>query len=410
MYDLLIRGGRALDPSSELDGFVDIAVTGDRIGALLPAGTPAAAVRSVDVGGRLVTPGLIDLHVHVLEGVHRNSMPADAVGVLAGVTTVVDAGSAGSATFGAMTRHVIPRARTDIFPFVHIGQTGIATRPDIVARQDISVADTIDVIRGHADRVVGVKVRMVTPAIELLGAELPRLAREAARESATRLMVHIGDTELRGDPSAVRGVLPLLQEGDIVTHLFTGNPGGVLDAQGRVFPEVLEAADRGVWMDSAHGVLNFDFDTAKRVLDQGVRPDCISTDLTVAGSRQAVFSLTEVMAQFLALGFSLADVVTMTTASPARAIGRYDSIGRLAVGYQADLTVLDVRAGDWISYDARGTPLEMDTALVPYATVKRGELISPEWGPHPWGWEPLRRGPDGLPNSDLNYGSDLNTV
>ena len=231
---------------------------------------------------------------------------------------------------------------------------------------------------------------MVSPALEILGMEMPRLAKRAARESHLPLMVHIGDTEKRYDPNVIRELLPLLEPGDIVTHLFTANPGGVIDADGKLVPEAKELAGRGVWLDTAHGRLNFGFDIARKVLDQGLLPHCISTDLTVPGRRNTVHSLVEMMTRFLGLGFTLEQVITMCTANPARALGEAERLGSLALGHQADITVLDVRDGDWTVFDTLGASLRVDRCVVPVLTVKRGKLFEPEWGPHPWGWEPAR--------------------
>jgi dihydroorotase len=229
---------------------------------------------------------------------------------------------------------------------------------------------------------------MVSPALEIFGMEMPRLARRAARESGIKLMVHIGDTTKRYDPNVIRELLPLLDDGDILTHYFTANPGGVLDANGKLVPEARDAASRGVWLDTAHGRMNFGFDVARRIIDQGLLPHCISTDLTVPGRLHTVHSMMEIMARFLGLGFTLEQVITMSTANPAKAIGAEHRLGSLAVDRQADISVLDLREGDWVVYDVLGTALRVNKAFVPVVTVKRGQMFTPEWGPRPWGWEP----------------------
>ena len=236
---------------------------------------------------------------------------------------------------------------------------------------------------------------MVSPALEIMGMEMPRLAKRAARESGIKLMVHIGDTEKRYDPTVIRSLLPLLEEGDILTHYFTANPGGVLDANGKLVPEAREAADRGVWFDTAHGRMNFSFEVGRRVIEQGLLPHCISTDLTVPGRIHTVHSMTEMMTRFLGLGFTLPQIVTMCTENPAKAIGAAHRLGSLAVGRQADISVLEVREGDWVVYDVLGASLRVTQAVVPVVTVKRGQVFSPDWGPRPWGWEPDRALPDG---------------
>lgn len=388
MYDLVLKGGMAIDPSTGLNGVNDIAVQDGSIAAIASEIDDAEATRIIDVGGKVVTPGLIDLHAHVFDGVSRTGVNPDLAGVYAGVTTIVDAGSSGAATFGAFPRYIIPNCETEVIPFLHICQTGLATNPDIIAASSINLDDTVRVVESSNGLIRGIKARMVSPALEILGMEMPRLAKRAARESGTRLMVHIGDTSKRYDPKVIHELLPLLEPGDILTHFFTANPGGVLDANGRLVPEAREAADRGVWFDTAHGRMNFSFDVGRRVLDQGLLPHCISTDLTVPGRLATVHSMTEMMTRFLGLGFTLPQVVTMCTANPAKAVGAQDRLGSLAVGRQADISVLEVRDGDWTVYDVLGEGLNVTKAVVPFLTVKRGRVFTPDWGPRPWGWEP----------------------
>jgi dihydroorotase len=231
---------------------------------------------------------------------------------------------------------------------------------------------------------------MVSPALEIMGMEMPRLAKRAAKEAGVKLMVHIGDTEKRYDPNVIRDLLPIMEEGDIVTHLFTANPGGVVDANGNLVPEAQEARDRGVWLDTAHGRGNFSFDVGQRILDQGLMPHCISTDLTLPGRQRTVHSMTEMMTRFLAMGFTMDQVVTMSTLNPARAIGEDGRLGSLQVGKQADISVLRIEEGDWLLYDVLGDSRRHDKAVVPVVTVKKGEVFEAGWGPRPWGWEPDR--------------------
>ena len=395
MYDLLLKGGTVLDPSTKRDGAQDVAVSNGAIARIAPQIAETEAARTIDVRGKMVVPGLIDLHAHVFEGINRTGVNPDLGGVYAGVTTIVDAGSAGAATFAAFPRHILPHCHTEVIPFLHICQTGLATIPDIIAESSINLDDTLKVVDQHKSLIHGIKARMVSPALEIMGMEMPKLAKRAAKESGVKLMVHIGDTEKRYDPKVIRSLLPLLEQGDILTHYFTANPGGVLDGNGKLVPEVREAADRGVWFDTAHGRMNFSFDVGRRVIEQGVLPHCISTDLTVPGRVMTVHSMTEMMTRFLGLGFTLPQVVTMSTANPAKAIGAGHRLGSLAVGRQADISVLEMREGDWVVYDVLGSGLRVDRALVPHLTVKRGVVFTPDLGPRPWGWAPDRALPAG---------------
>ena len=388
MYDLLLKGGTVIDPSRELNGIHDIAVQDGKIASIVPSIPNEEARRVIDVSGKIVTPGLIDLHAHVFDGFISSGVNPDLGGVHSGVTTLVDAGSAGSATFSGFPRHIIPNCQTEIIPFMHICQTGLATLPDIIAESSIDLEATLRVADQHKGLIRGIKARMVSPALEIFGMEMPRLAKRAAKESGIKLMVHIGDTEKRYDANVIRELLPILEEGDILTHYFTANPGGVLDANGRLVPEAREAADRGVWFDTAHGRMNFSFDVGRRIVDQGLLPHCISTDLTVPGRVRTVHSMTEMMTRFLGMEFTLEQVVTMCTANPARAIGEEGRLGSLAVGRQADISVLQINEGDWLVYDVLGASLRVDKAVVPALTVKRGRVFEPDLGPRPWGWEP----------------------
>ncbi len=392
MYDLLLKGGTVLDPAQDMRGALDVAVQDGKI-ASVAANIPASEARRViHVPGKTVTPGLIDLHTHVFDGVAANGVHPDIAGVHAGVTTVVDAGSSGCATFSAFPRHILPKCETEVIPLLHICQTGLATNPDIIAESSIDLESTLKVAREHKGLIKGIKARMVSPALEIFGMEMPRLAKRAARESGVPLMVHIGDTTKRYDPNVIRELLPLLEPGDIVTHLFTANPGGVLDTNGKLVPEARELAARGVWLDTAHGRMNFGFNVGRRVLDQGLTPHCISTDLTIPGRANTVHSMVEIMARFLGMGFTFEQVIAMSTVNPARAIGEANRLGSLAVGRQADISVLEVRDGRWVVYDTLRDSMKIDKTVVPVLTVKRGRIFEPEWGPHPWGWEPERVG------------------
>jgi dihydroorotase len=387
MLDVILRGGTVIDPAQGVREVRDVAVRDGKIAATEPSLADQAR-REIDVAGKIVSPGLIDVHAHVFGGVISNGLDPDLAGVRAGVTTVVDAGSSGAATFEAFPRHILPASDTEVIPFLHICQTGLATNPDILAAASIDLDATISVVNAHRPLIRGIKARMVSPALEILGMEMPRLAKRAARECGLPLMVHIGDTTRRYDPNVIRELLPLLEPGDIVTHLFTANPGGVLDANGKLVPQARDLADRGVWLDTAHGRMNFGFDVGRKVLDQGLVPHCISTDLTVPGRQQTVHSLVEMMARFLGLGFSLEQVISMCTVNPARVLGEQARLGTLGVGRQADISVLDVREGDWVVHDTLGASLRISRAVVPVLTIKAGRLFEPEWGPHPWGWEP----------------------
>jgi dihydroorotase len=388
MYDLIVKGGTVVDPSQNLRGISDIAIENGKIAKIATDIPGEQSKRVVEVKGKVVTPGLIDIHTHVYSGVTDNGVDPDIGGIRAGVTTMVDAGSSGCDTFAGFPAHIIPNTATEIIVFLHICRTGLATNPDIFSPESINLDKTIETIKDSNGVITGVKARMVSPALEIMGIEMPKMAKRAAVEAGVPLMVHIGDTLKRYDPNVIRELLPILDKGDIVTHYFTGNPGGVLDADGKLVPEAKEAHDRGVWLDTAHGRMNFTFDVAEKVLDQGVLPHCISTDLTVPGRQITVHSMTEMMTRFLAIGFTFDQVVTMSTENPAKAVGVNDRLGTLAVGKQADLSILEIKDGDWMVYDILGDGKKSNKAVIPVMAIKKGEIFEAGWGPRPWGWEP----------------------
>ena len=388
MSDLLLKGGRVIDPAQGIDARMDVAVTDDAISQIAPNIKPAPGARVINVDGKLVVPGLIDLHTHVYHGVNQTGVSPDMAGVYAGVTTVVDAGSAGCYTFGGFPQHVVPNAKTRVVCMLHISRAGLNYQPEIAHREDIDLEETVRVIRANKPLIQGVKIRAVGPAVPVMGVEMIRLAKQAADEGGVRLMVHIGDRAVTDGPTLTRELLPLLESGDIITHLFSGNAGRILDDGGVVIPEIMEAQERGVFLDTAHGRQNFSFDVAKSALDQGVRPRSISTDLTIPGRQNTVHSMVEMMSRFLALGFSLHDVIRMSTINPASALDMDDRLGSLAVGREADISVLEEATGSWLFHDTEGDTITGDKALAPTLTVRAGEAFTPEWGPRPWGWLP----------------------
>jgi dihydroorotase len=388
LTDLLLKGGRVYDPARSISNqALDIAVSDGRITEVNAGIDPAGFASVIDVGGKIVAPGLIDLHTHVYHGFNPTGVHPDVAGVGSGVTTVVDGGSGGHANFGGFPSYVVPASKTRVLCMVHVGPNGLSTMPEINSAADIDVEATAATVRDNRPLTQGVKIRAIGPAVLSDGIEIVKLARRAAAESDSRLMVHIGELFHDG-PTLTRELLPLLQPGDIVTHTFTPNPGRILDDARKVIPEILDAQERGITLDTAFGRFNFGFDVARRAIDQGVRPNTIATDITVPGRANSVFSMTEMMTRFLALGFALDEVIAMTTVNSARALDLQETLGSLEPGREADISVLEAVSGDWTVADVRGETLPSDVALKPALTVRAGEVITPDWGPHPWGFLP----------------------
>jgi dihydroorotase len=401
-YDLLIKGGRVLDPGQGLDGKMDIAVTGGKIAAI-EADIPATeAKRVIEVRGdnRMVTPGLIDLHTHVAygattHGVGMGCCDPDQVGVQAGVTTVLDCGSVGVANIGVLQAHVMPRAKTRIIPFVNVGSYA-HTMPGFAA--DYRTLDEIDekalaaCIEANPGFLKGFKMRLVGPVAQNQHEALITKVKAITREHHLPLMVHIGDrpADFEKAREATRFLLNSFDPGDILTHLATPSSGGVMldEARTKIMPELLEARARGVVLDPALGAGNFGIDVASQQADIGLYPDTISSDLTAGGRTRVVYSLMECMGRFMAAGYKVEDMIRMATVNAAKALGMQDEIGALAVGREADITILDVVHGKWKFIDTVQKVFTGETAMKPVLTIRAGEVIDPEWGPHPWGWLP----------------------
>lgn len=390
MRNLLLQGGLIIDPATNTRDILDVLIENGIITQISANITPPYPVRTIKIPNTIVTPGLIDLHTHVYDAVNQTGVNADLVGVYSGVTTVVDAGSAGCYTFGGFPKYVIPNNKTRIICMLHISRAGLSYQPDTSRREDIDVEETIRVITNNKPLIQGVKIRAIGPGVPRMGIEMVTLAKRAATEAGVRLMVHIGDRgiEKGSGPTLTRELLPLLEEGDIITHLFTGNAGSIIGPDGHVIPEILDAQKRGVFLDTAHGRNNFSFAVAKTALEEGVKPQSISTDITSPGREKTVHSMTEMLSRFMALGFSLEEVIQMSTFNPAQALDMEDSLGTLQVGRTADISVLSEETGDWLFHDTDGGKLRGEKALKPVITIKAGEVFSPTWGPHPWGWLP----------------------
>jgi dihydroorotase len=219
-----------------------------------------------------------------------------------------------------------------------------------------------------------------------------RACKAVSSEHHLPLMVHIGDrpADFEKARDVTRFLLKSFEPGDILTHLATPHSGGVMvdEARSKTVPELQEARARGVVLDPALGAGNFGFDVARQQAEIGLHPDTISSDLTAGGRTRVVYSLMECMGRFMAAGYSFKDMVRMSTMNAAKALGMQDELGALAVGREADITILDVVNGRWKFVDTVQKEFTGETALVPVQTIRAGEVFAPEWGPHPWGWLP----------------------
>jgi dihydroorotase len=348
-FDLVIKGGDVLDPSQSLRGKRDIGIRFGLIEAL-EADIPAArAMRVLDATGKLVTAGLVDLHTHVYPYGSAIGIPADELIAHQCTTTCVSAGDAGANNFAAFRRHIAAQTRTRLYAFVHIANIGLAGFP-VPELYNIDYAQTPAAARAiaeNADMVLGIKVRMSENVIAKHGLE-PLKRAIAACESAgqgAKVMCHIGGVETA---ALMSQILDLLRPGDILTHAYTGAPnlGGAFTnivQEGRLLPAALAAKQRGVMFDVGHGGGSFDYTVAEPAIAQGCPPDTISSDIHVfSGNTPGRPYLIWVMSKFLGLGFTLEQVVTMATITPAKIINRAPKLGTLQVGAPGDVAIMEL--------------------------------------------------------------------
>ena len=376
-FELLIKGGEVFDPSQNLRAKRDIGMRFGKIEAL-EADIPAArANRVMNAAGRLVVPGLIDLHSHVYTtGI---GIPADELVPYQGTTTAVSAGDAGSSTFAVYRRYMQAQSRTRLFAFVHIANIGLSAFPagelyNIDFAQTDAAAKTL---AENADIAIGIKVRMSQNVIAKNGIEPLKRAIRACEIAGTggKVMCHIGGVET---VELMSLILDTLRPGDILTHCFSGAPNDAgqftnIVQGGKLLPAAIAAKKRGVMFDVGHGGGSFDFTVAEAAMKEGVLPDTISSDIHVySGNSPGQPYLPNVMAKFMALGLSLEQVVTMATATPGKLINRLPKHGTLQLGAPADATVLEVLNGPVEFVDTRNNKRQGKVALRPTNTVIGG--------------------------------------
>ncbi len=402
-YDLVLRGGRVIDPAQRLDGLLDVAVRDGRVAAVGKA-LPGPARETIDVRGKLVLPGLIDTHAHVYRYVSgRFGLDADMVGVHSGVTTVVDQGGPSVLTFPGFREYVAKPAATRVLAFISAYMVGGLEGhyyPELYRPDCIAVDDTIRAGRENADLVRGVKGHAEIGGFSRWGSEAMRQAARIGRGLDLPLYIHFGqlwplpDDRHPYDPDAILPeMLEILRPGDVVAHPFTRHPGGFVDHHGKLHPVVREALARGLKTDVGHGS-HFSFKMARLVLDAGVVPDTLGADMhgyntTVpkpkgtpethpdteemhlfAGAQN--FSLASAMTSMLALGLGLEQVVPMVTSNCAAMLGMENEIGTLRPGVEADISVLDDVTGRFVLQDNEGTRVVAERLLRPAFCLRAG--------------------------------------
>ena len=378
-FDLVIKGGEVLDPSQQLRGRRDIGIRYGVIEAVEPDIPAARALRTIDAGGKLVTPGLVDLHCHVYPYGSAIGIPADELIARQCTTTCVSAGDAGANNFAGFRRFIVAQTRTRLYAFVHIANIGLTPfpLPELYNLDFAQVDACAKTVAENADIAIGVKVRMSENVIARNGAEPLRRAIKACEMAGTggRVMAHIGGVE---NVALMIEILDLLRPGDILTHAYSGAPNLAgaftnIVQDGRLLPAALAAKRRGVIFDVGHGGGSFDFTVAEAAIAQGCAPDTISSDIhVVSGNTPGMPYLTWVMSKFLSLGFTLEQVVAMATINPAKVINRAPKLGTLQIGAPGDVAIMELVEGEVAFVDTRNNARNGRAYLKPVQTVTAG--------------------------------------
>ncbi|HUQ53811.1 MAG TPA: amidohydrolase family protein [Gammaproteobacteria bacterium] len=363
-YDLIIKGGRVIDPSLRLDATRDVGIAGGRIAAVEPT-LAAEAAATLDARGKLVVPGLIDIHTHA-----GRDMAGPSMLLRDGVTGWIDAGSAGADGIDA----VVAVARASQQPgrvLVNIGRGGILPDGDT---KDLKLADAAAAraaIEKHRDYVIGIKARLSETVVGKNDVEVLKRAQQVVEPLGLPVMIHMGQS-----PSPLRELLPILKTGDIVTHLFAPPPNAIVDNNGKLLPEVLAARRRGIVFDVGNGVRDhMRWDTIEQIMGVGFWPDTISTDWNVMSGTTGVVDFPNCMSKLLGFGMSVADVVACATFNAARTFAVFRDRGTLNVGAPADVAVLELREGEFEFVDNYDNKLKGRQRLFPGETVLGGVRV-----------------------------------
>ena len=365
----ILRGGTVLDPSQGIHKILDVAIDGDRISEIGLGLTPQGEAREIDVRGKYVCPGLIDLHGHWYLGSAFGIDPS--ICLAGGVTTTVDAGTAGFINFADFRHNQIDRSPEEVLAFVNIAACGIPTNL-MGELEDLRMArpkETLDVLLENRDIALGVKIRVGT----MTGANSAKAleyAAEAARSAKLPLMVHIG---LGADTAAV---LRQLRPGDILTHCFQNRAESIAGAE-KLMPEAVLARKEGVIFDVGHGCGSFSWDVARRSFEYDFYPDTISTDLHRYSIGRWAIDMPTTMSKFLHLGMTLDDVIHKATWQPAKAIGREQQLGTLRIGTVADILVFELEQGEFLFEDTHLKIEKASRRIKPALVIKVGQITNP---------------------------------
>ncbi|WEG14970.1 amidohydrolase/deacetylase family metallohydrolase [Pullulanibacillus sp. KACC 23026] len=371
MWDLKIKGGTLMDIATGRQGQYDLYIDNGIIVRVEKSGSPIYKTKEeLDATGCVVTPGLIDLHVHVFQGTVGMGVAPDSVGIQQGVTTVVDAGSSGARYFQEFKTKEVETSKTQVLAWINIAGSGLCeSLSELADLNDIDLDLTKKVIKKN-EIIRGIKARMSASVVKESGIEPLTIAKSLGNQLDIPLMVHIGNA-----PPPLPDILDRLTKGDVVTHAFHGKKGGIIDNHGDLIPSAKKALERGVLFDVGHGTSSFSFKTMKKALALNVAPYTISTDIYEKNIKGPVHSLVTTMSKFLALGCSLENIIRWTTVNPAKIL-RLEELGTLAEGTVADISILKLTEDPIKLIDSEGEAITSDKQIIAKYAVKSGKVFS----------------------------------
>jgi len=370
--DILIKGGTVIDPSQNLHAVMDVAVKDGKVIEVLPEIPAGRARKIISAKEKIVTPGLIDVHVHVFDGATLGGVNADRTCLAHGVTTVVDGGSCGYPSIAGFRKYVVDTSATRIYALVDIGALGtLVGVTDTLKNLDwVNPKLAAKAAEENKPVVVGIKARLSKEIVGSDDLEIVKRAREAATISNLPMMLHIGNT-----PSPLKDIFPMMREGDIITHCYTPRAHGIVDENGKILPEVIEARQRGIRFDIGHGTSHFGFDLAESCLQQDFPPDTISTDLAAFSINGATRDFITVLSKFLLLKMSLDKVIEIATVNASKAFNLGVQLGTLKPGSVADVSVLEMASGSFDLVDTLGKTRVANEKLMSVAVIRDGKLV-----------------------------------
>jgi predicted amidohydrolase len=377
VYDLVLRGGRIIDPQANIDKNGDIYIRDGKITA--PFSSEAQACTEIDASGCIVTPGLLDSHIHVFENDGEGGLKADLLCIPSGVTSVVDGGSAGAINFFVFNKTDIVPSSVRIKALLNICSNGMISLPygENLDPAFFDEDEIINLFKRYPEVIAGIKVRLGLSSSNRFGLEPLKAAAGIVKKirETQKCVLEIHATSLP-ESISLDAVLSYLEKGDIFVHMYHGHGEGILDKKGKIRDSAVKARERGVLFDCCGGRLLFSLDIIKKAYSQGFYPDLIATDVVSTSLyRKPAFSLPNIMSVYYNLGMKLNDLIKAVTQTPARAFGFSSGIGTLSDGAPADIAVIKILKQKTETFDCFGQFLTMNEIIVPMLTIKDGRVL-----------------------------------